>query len=57
MTTTLYTEDDFGKVHNPTEVLHVHVYRYRWNRDYSARVRERVFFAMYDLETAERIPF
>jgi hypothetical protein len=57
MTTPLYTEDDFGKVHNPTEVLHVHVYRYRWNRDYSARVRERVFFAMYDLETAERIPF
>jgi hypothetical protein len=37
--------------------LHVYTYEFRWTVDYTRWERVRKGFAIYDLATAERLPF
>jgi hypothetical protein len=52
-----YTSEDFGPIKDRTEWMPVYVYRYAWNRDYTALERSREFSVGYDLKTGETVPF
>jgi hypothetical protein len=52
-----YTSEDFGPIKDRSEWMPVYVYRYTWNRDYTALERTCTFSVGYDLKTGETIPF